>query len=254
MRRGEEEETSDDGRQTSRHNETATIAFQRRTHNDVIGRHVMEYRGNVQRVRMDRVVTWRDARAPGSVGCGATKSHAGYGRVRRRAGRNIRVRVAARKMTRNGQKFVSVLQHHSGWGMLRTSSQSASGNSTAGARRWMPPQFTRTWISPIFSTACGNTPLTLSRSARSHSTTSTRRPRAAIWSRVDVLVLPGRCTRQTSAPACASASAHAWPMPANGGGARQRGIVAAERERSEGEISIARGGGCARRKTEKTMG
>ncbi len=113
----------------------------------------------------------------------------------------------------------------------RTSSQSDSGNCTAGDLRCMPAQLTRMSISPpIASSALANMPLTASRSARSASTVLTVRPRAAITFAVSSLDEPGRRTRQMLAPASARAMAQAAPIPvADGemsdGSSMERGLL-----------------------------
>lgn len=101
-----------------------------------------------------------------------------------------------------------------------TSSQSLSGKATLGDLRWIPAQLTRIWIlPPITSSAFWKTCLTACKSSRSQYTTSAVPPRALM--EFNVVRLGGasfgglRWIRQMDAPACASAMAHAAPMPGN---------------------------------------
>ena len=124
----------------------------------------------------------------------------------------------------------------------RTSSQSRSGNWTAGDLRWMPAQLTRTWMSPpMASSACGKICFTDSRSSRSHWTVFTVRPRAAIASAVawfaDAVL--GRTTRQMLAPASARARAQAAPMPED-----KRDVITARDTRRQQVAGRTAAGAC----------
>ena len=124
----------------------------------------------------------------------------------------------------------------------RTSSQSRSGNWTAGDLRWMPAQLTRTWMSPpMASSACGKICFTDSRSSRSQWTVFTVRPRAAIASAVawfaDAVL--GRTTRQMLAPASARARAQAAPMPGDKGD-----VITVENTRREQVVGRTAAGAC----------
>src|SRR5689334_11456905 len=96
--------------------------------------------------------------------------------------------------------------------MAITSSQSASVNSAAGARRWMPALLTRILTCPKWASVLSRTSSGALLSARSAEITSSRLPVAETRS-LSSGASAERCTETISAPASASAAAMLSPSP-----------------------------------------